>query len=88
MVPAVFLLSPVVNAQEVVENIEIATDAAQDGTPDFMGADEPERRPGEVPAMFRDDSMLDENHSNTYMHTTSDLSFELSPNSCVLIKEI
>lgn len=64
MVPAVFLLSPVVNAQEVVENIEIATDAAQDGTPDFMGADEPERRPGEVPAMFRDDSMLDENHSN------------------------
>jgi hypothetical protein len=43
---------------------DFSTDAAQDGTPDFMVADEPERRPGEVPAMFRDDSMLDENHSN------------------------
>lgn len=40
------------------------TDTAQDGTPDFMGSAEPERRPGEVPAMFRDDSLLDENHSN------------------------
>lgn len=60
MVPAVFLLSPVVSAQEA----EIMTDTAQDGTPDFMGSAEPERRPGEVPAMFRDDSLLDENHSN------------------------
>ena len=64
IVPAVFLFSPVVNAQEVAENIEIATDTALDGTPDFMGEDEPERQPGEVPAMFRDDSMLDENRSN------------------------
>ena len=64
VVPAVLIFSTVTNAQEVVDAGDFSTDAAQDGTPDFMVADEPERRPGEVPAMFRDDSMLDENHSN------------------------
>lgn len=64
MVPAAFLFSPIVSAQESAEPMEIAPDAAEDGTPDFMGSDEPTRRPGEVPAMFRDDALLDENRSN------------------------
>lgn len=35
-----------------------------DGLPDFMMGREEERREGEVPAMFRDDAMLDDSHSN------------------------
>ncbi len=35
-----------------------------DGMPDFEEPAAPERKPGEVPAMFRDDAMLDESHSN------------------------
>ena len=64
VVPTMFLFSPIVGAQECAEPMEIASDAAEDGTPDFMGSDEQARRPGEVPAMFRDDSLLDDNRSN------------------------
>ncbi|MBQ3529243.1 MAG: hypothetical protein IJA47_01975 [Oscillospiraceae bacterium] len=32
--------------------------------------------------------LLDENHTNELVATTSDLTFELTPNSCILIKEI
>ena len=35
-----------------------------DGMPDFMMGREEVRREGEVPAMFRDDAMLDDSHSN------------------------
>ncbi len=37
---------------------------AEDGVPEFDTPATPERRRGEVPAMFRDDAMLDESHSN------------------------
>lgn len=43
---------------------EAMIDEVQDGVPDIMGVEESSRRPGEVPAMFRDDAMLDESHSN------------------------
>lgn len=39
------------------------TDTLEDVSPDLTEQDE-ERLPGEVPAMFRDDAMLDESHSN------------------------
>lgn len=32
--------------------------------------------------------LLDENHTNELVATTSDLSFDMTPNSCILIKEI
>ncbi len=38
--------------------------SVEDGIPEFDGPSTPERRHGEVPAMFRDDAMLDESHSN------------------------
>lgn len=62
--PAVLLCIPVATAQDVEEISADMPDMVQDGTPEYEGDDIPERRPGEVPAMFRDDSMLDENHSN------------------------
>ncbi len=64
MVPAAMLITPAVNAQETISVSVGEVDTVQDGTPDYMNVEEPERRHGEVPAMFRDDSMLDENRSN------------------------
>lgn len=64
MVPAAMLITPAINAQEAISVSMGEVDTVQDGTPDFMSDEEPERRHGEVPAMFRDDSMLDENRSN------------------------
>ena len=64
IVPAVFFCAPITQAQEVVDIATDSPDFVEDGTPDYMVSDAQERRPGEVPAMFRDDSMLDENRSN------------------------
>ncbi len=64
MVPVIFLYAPIANAQQSEEIADIPSDIVVDGTPDYVEEDEPERRPGEVPAMFRDDSLLDENRSN------------------------
>lgn len=52
------------NAQEMPEFSEEAVDTAFDGIPEYAAQEESHRRPGEVPAMFRDDSMLDDSHSN------------------------
>ncbi len=49
---------PVMAQDEAVE------DMAQDGVPALVGVEDTTRRPGEVPAMFRDDAMLDESHTN------------------------
>ena len=43
---------------------EDAVDTAFDGIPEYMPKADENRRPGEVPAMFRDDAMLDDSHSN------------------------
>ncbi|MBR2144277.1 MAG: hypothetical protein IJ956_01980 [Akkermansia sp.] len=53
-----------VAAQDIPEFTEEAVDTAFDGIPEGMAQEDPERRPGEVPAMFRDDAMLDDSHSN------------------------
>ncbi len=59
---ALLCLTPLA-AQEVPAGEE-GEEIVMDGMPEFeLPADE-ERRPGEVPAMFRDDAMLDDSHSN------------------------
>lgn len=55
---------PLLHAQDEVEICEENIDTAMDGMPDYATLEEPERRPGEVPAMFRDDALLDDSHSN------------------------
>ncbi len=59
---ALFCFAPLAAQEPLVsEDVE---EVVADGAPEFdIPADE-ERRPGEVPAMFRDDAMLDESHSN------------------------
>lgn len=54
---------PLVSAQEEWGADDSMADVAEDGAPEIAGDDEA-RRHGEVPAMFRDDAMLDESHSN------------------------
>ena len=61
---AALLSSPLLCAQDEIEICDEAVDTAFDGMPDFGAAVEPERKPGEVPAMFRDDALLDDSHSN------------------------
>lgn len=51
-------------SQEEPAADEATLDVVEDGTPDFEETSTPARRPGEVPAMFRDDALLDESHSN------------------------
>ncbi len=54
-----------VKAQEVSDTEEVVIDdVAVGGAPADIFAVEETRQEGEVPAMFRDDSMLDESHSN------------------------
>ena len=55
---------PLLNAQEMPEFSEEAVDTAFDGMPEIATQEDSARRPGEVPAMFRDDSLLDDSHSN------------------------
>ncbi len=59
---ALFCLTPLL-AQEAPEG-DNAEELVMDGMPEFEIPADEERRPGEVPAMFRDDAMLDESHSN------------------------
>ena len=54
---------PVV-AQDAPDTYEEVADACIDGIPEGMMQEESPRRHGEVPAMFRDDSLLDDSHSN------------------------
>lgn len=55
---------PLLHAQDVPDFNDDAVDAAFDGIPEYVAEETPARRPGEVPAMFRDDAMLDDSHSN------------------------
>lgn len=55
---------PLLHAQDVPEFSEDAVDTAFDGIPEYITQEETERQPGEVPAMFRDDALLDDSHSN------------------------
>lgn len=64
MLPLVALGMPLVNAQTIDETDEVVADMVQDGIPEIAGKEDTTRRPGEVPAMFRDDAMLDESHTN------------------------
>ncbi len=59
---ALLCLTPLA-AQESVA-IDGGEDVVMDGMPEFEEPATEERKPGEVPAMFRDDAMLDESHSN------------------------
>ncbi len=59
---ALFCLSPLA-AQELPAGAE-GEEVVMDGMPEFDAPADEDRRPGEVPAMFRDDAMLDESHSN------------------------
>ena len=62
---AVALSMPLVQAQEMSDYSEEVVDAAFDDVPAGMALqEEPARRPGEIPAMFRDDALLDDSHSN------------------------
>lgn len=61
---ATVLTLPPVAAQEEPEFSEELIDTVWDGVPEGMAQEDPERRPGEVPAMFRDDALLDDSHSN------------------------
>lgn len=54
----------ITNAQEVPDFCEDDVMTVIDGIPAGMEMAEPERKPGEVPAMFRDDALLDDSHSN------------------------
>ncbi len=58
------LIITTATAQEAPEFCEEVVDTAFDGIPEGMAQESPARRPGEVPAMFRDDELLDESHSN------------------------
>ncbi len=67
--PALFLCSALfcalpLHAQETASAPEEESISVEDGIPEFDSPAQPERRHGEVPAMFRDDAMLDESHSN------------------------
>lgn len=56
---------PLAQAQEMSDYSEEAVDAVFDGMPEgVMAQEDSSRRPGEVPAMFRDDALLDDSHSN------------------------
>lgn len=65
LLTAALMCSSLVAAQELPEAEEIdAVDITTDGAPGDIFATEEDRKEGEVPAMFRDDSMLDDSHSN------------------------
>ncbi len=59
---ALFCLNPLAAQEQSAGEGE--EEVVVDGMPDFAEQAEEERKPGEVPAMFRDDAMLDESHSN------------------------
>ncbi len=65
LISAALACALTVNAQEASDCEEVAIDDVAVGSaPADIFAVEEERKEGEVPVMFRDDSMLDESHSN------------------------
>ncbi len=60
--PAALLCLTPLAAQEQPAD-DAGEEVVMDGLPEFEQST-PERRPGEVPAMFRDDAMLDDSYSN------------------------
>ncbi len=65
LISAALVCTLTVSAQESPDSEEVVIgDVAVGGAPADIFAIEEERKEGEVPAMFRDDSMLDESHSN------------------------
>lgn len=63
LMPITLLCVSPVHGQEISADNDMV-DMVEDGTPDYELSPLPPRRHGEVPAMFRDDAMLDESHSN------------------------
>ncbi len=55
---------PQLQAQADYEMGMEAIDTASDGIPEYGNLQDEDRKHGEVPAMFRDDALLDESHSN------------------------
>lgn len=64
LIAGALLCIPALRAQELPEFNEDAVDTAYDGIPEYILQDDADRRHGEVPAMFRDDELLDDSHSN------------------------
>ena len=64
LITGALLCIPALRAQELPEFNEDAVDTAYDGIPEYILQDDANRRHGEVPAMFRDDALLDDSHSN------------------------
>lgn len=64
LIAGALLCIPALRAQELPEFSEDAVDTAYDGIPEYILQDDADRRHGEVPAMFRDDELLDDSHSN------------------------
>ncbi len=62
--PAVALLCLTPLAAQEQDADTAGEEIVADGMPEFDEPATEPRRPGEVPAMFRDDAMLDESHSN------------------------
>ncbi len=62
--PAVALLCLTPLAAQEQDADTAGEELVADGMPEFDEPATEPRRPGEVPAMFRDDAMLDESHSN------------------------
>lgn len=53
---------PIVSAQDEIPADEVLNESLEDISPAALQQEE--RQPGEIPAMFRDDSMLDDSHLN------------------------
>lgn len=64
LILAAALILPPVTAQETPDFSEETIDTAMDGIPEGLAQEDPTRKHGEVPAMFRDDELLDDSHSN------------------------
>ena len=64
LLAAAALSFPQLHAQADVDMSIETIDMAVEGMPEFATAQDEDRKPGEVPAMFRDDALLDDSHSN------------------------
>lgn len=64
LITVICCLSGVLYAQEAEETETAEAAPFHEGAADYLGAEEPARQPGEIPAIFRDDAMLDENYEN------------------------
>lgn len=64
LILAAALILPPAAAQETSDYSEEAITTTFDGFPEGLAQEDPTRKHGEVPAMFRDDELLDDSHSN------------------------